>query len=425
MNDAMAIFVALKSPEVDVIGLTTIYGNVYTTLATRNALHLLEVAGRTDIPVAEGTHKTILNGTKLRVADFVHGEDGLGNQNFPPPEGKPIEKSAPEFLVEQAKLHPGEITVVALGPLTNIALAVQLDPEFSKNVGQIVLLGGSFAVNGNVNPASEANGAGSIKGKQANSVSDSEMRAPRDGQNISHEAFQFSASNNERLRENRPPKEARESSQHRAYKSQSMSWQERSLHRRSYQARERTRQDYERPSRPMREQVSHQYPPGPPGRSYYREVPKRITETRLSDSSAGTPHDDVHPPIPQAAFNEAMGEMRNVMLQCTKTADPTESEARKERMRHAEEQGDMEETSIQMNTATPERIPVSQRLSGIGLIQTSTVGKDKVTSASSNHERVPATHRLGPPPNPLLVLQDDLGSTQNMSSEERLPAPYD
>ncbi|KAG2255004.1 hypothetical protein Bca4012_091836 [Brassica carinata] len=157
IDDAMAIFVALKSPEVDVIGLTTIYGNVYTTLATRNALHLLEVAGRTDIPVAEGTHKTILNGTKLRVADFVHGEDGLGNQNFPPPEGKPIEKSAPEFLVEQAKLHPGEITVVALGPLTNIALAVQLDPEFSKNVGQIVLLGGSFAVNGNVNPASEAN----------------------------------------------------------------------------------------------------------------------------------------------------------------------------------------------------------------------------------------------------------------------------
>ncbi|KAF3497242.1 hypothetical protein DY000_02058193 [Brassica cretica] len=157
IDDAMAIFVALNSPEVDVIGLTTIYGNVYTTLATLNALHLLEVAGRTDIPVAEGTHKTIMNGTKLRIADFVHGKDGLGNQNFPPPKGKPIEKSAPEFLAEQAKLHPGEITVVALGPLTNIALAIQLDPEFSKNVGQIVLLGGAFAVNGNVNPASEAN----------------------------------------------------------------------------------------------------------------------------------------------------------------------------------------------------------------------------------------------------------------------------
>ncbi|XP_010557049.1 PREDICTED: probable uridine nucleosidase 2 [Tarenaya hassleriana] len=157
IDDAMAIFVALRSPEVDVIGLTTIYGNVYTTLATRNALHLLEAADRTDIPVSEGTHTTITNGTKLRIADFVHGTDGLGNQNFPPPKGKPIEKSAPEYLVEQAKLHPGEITIVALGPLSNIALAIQLDPEFSKNVGQIVLLGGAFAVNGNVNPAAEAN----------------------------------------------------------------------------------------------------------------------------------------------------------------------------------------------------------------------------------------------------------------------------
>ncbi|XP_021814136.1 probable uridine nucleosidase 2 isoform X2 [Prunus avium] len=153
----MAIFVALQSPEVEVIGLTTIYGNVYTTLATRNALHLLEVAGRTDIPVAEGSHVTITKGTKLRIADFVHGADGLGNQNFPPPKGKPIEQSAAAFLVEQANLYPGKVTVVALGPLTNIALATQLEPAFAKNIGQIVLLGGAFAVNGNVNPAAEAN----------------------------------------------------------------------------------------------------------------------------------------------------------------------------------------------------------------------------------------------------------------------------
>lgn len=157
IDDVMAIFVALQSPEVDVIGLTTIYGNVYTTLATRNALHLLEIAGRTDIPVAEGSHVTITKGTKLRIADFVHGADGLGNQNFPPPAGKPIEQSAAAFLIEQAKLYPGKVTVVALGPLTNIALAIELDPGFSKNIGQIVLLGGAFAVNGNVNPAAEAN----------------------------------------------------------------------------------------------------------------------------------------------------------------------------------------------------------------------------------------------------------------------------
>ncbi|GMI79860.1 uridine-ribohydrolase 2, nucleoside hydrolase 2 [Hibiscus trionum] len=157
IDDAMAIFLALRSPEVEVIGLTTIYGNVYTTLATRNALHLLEVADRTDIPVAEGSHLTITKGTKLRIADFVHGADGLGNQNFPPPQGKPIDMSAPDFLIEQANLYPGKVTVVALGPLTNVALAIQQDPSFIKNIGQIVLLGGAFAVNGNVNPAAEAN----------------------------------------------------------------------------------------------------------------------------------------------------------------------------------------------------------------------------------------------------------------------------
>lgn len=64
----------------------------------------------------------VKKGTKLRIADFVHGADGLGNQNFDPPKGKPVEQSAAAFLVEQAKLHPGKVTVVALGPLTNIAL---------------------------------------------------------------------------------------------------------------------------------------------------------------------------------------------------------------------------------------------------------------------------------------------------------------
>ncbi|KAJ3683190.1 hypothetical protein LUZ60_013417 [Juncus effusus] len=157
VDDAMAIFVALNSPEIEVIGLTTIFGNVYTSLATQNALHLLEVAGRTDIPVSEGSHVTITKNTKLRIASFVHGDDGLGNQNFPPPAGRPIDQSAVSFLIEQANLHPGKVTVVALGPLTNLALAIEQDPTFAKKIGQIVLLGGAFSVNGNVNPASEAN----------------------------------------------------------------------------------------------------------------------------------------------------------------------------------------------------------------------------------------------------------------------------
>lgn len=107
--------------------------------------------------MAEGSHVTLTKGTKLRIADFVHGADGLGNQNFPPPKGKPIEISAAEFLVQQANLYPGQVTVVALGPCTNIALAIQLDPNFTKNVEQIIVLGGAFSVNGNVNPAAEAN----------------------------------------------------------------------------------------------------------------------------------------------------------------------------------------------------------------------------------------------------------------------------
>ncbi|XP_039008988.1 probable uridine nucleosidase 2 isoform X2 [Hibiscus syriacus] len=104
-----------------------------------------------------GCHTHAHTCTKLRIADFVHGTDGLGNQNFPPPQGKPIDMSAPDFLIEQANLYPGKLTVVALGPLTNIALAIQQDESFVKNIGQIVLLGGAFAVNGNVNPAAEAN----------------------------------------------------------------------------------------------------------------------------------------------------------------------------------------------------------------------------------------------------------------------------
>ncbi|CAL5207948.1 unnamed protein product [Lathyrus oleraceus] len=196
IDDAMAIFLALRSPEVQVIGLTTIYGNVYTTLATRNALHLLEVAGRTDIPVAEGSHVTLTKGTKLRIADFVHGADGLGNQNFPPPNGKPIEESAAEFLVNQAKANPGKVTVVALGPLTNIALAIQMDPEFAKNIGQIVLLGGSFAVNGNVNPAAEANIFGDPDAADVVFTSGADVLAV--GINVTHQVV-LSGSDREKL----------------------------------------------------------------------------------------------------------------------------------------------------------------------------------------------------------------------------------
>ncbi|KAE9452485.1 hypothetical protein C3L33_15613, partial [Rhododendron williamsianum] len=169
IDDAMAVFVALRSPEVEVIGLTTIYGIVYTTLATRICICpvfsnleeeyilcvLVELVSITynDEKALDCFRKLLMKGTKLRIADFVHGADGLGNQNFPLPVGKPVEQSAAAFLVEQANLYPGKVTVLVY----QLMQAIQLDPAFTKNIGQIVVLGGAVAVNGNVNPAAEAN----------------------------------------------------------------------------------------------------------------------------------------------------------------------------------------------------------------------------------------------------------------------------
>ncbi|KAJ7527277.1 hypothetical protein O6H91_16G046200 [Diphasiastrum complanatum] len=155
----MAILLAFQSPELDVIGLTSTFGNVHTALATRNALHLCEVAGK-DVPVAQGLLTTLRGAVNLGIADFVHGSDGLGHTNPPEPKQKPIDLSGPEFLVARVEEFPGEVTVVALGPLTNIAKALELDRDFPKKVREIFVLGGAFFVNGNINPAAEANIAG-------------------------------------------------------------------------------------------------------------------------------------------------------------------------------------------------------------------------------------------------------------------------
>ncbi|KAH7441911.1 hypothetical protein KP509_03G061700 [Ceratopteris richardii] len=152
----MTMFMAFKSLELEVIGLTTIFGNGSTELVTRNALHLCEVAGLLDMPVAEGFSEPLKGGLP-RVADFVHGSDGLGNTFPPDPKIKTVSKCAAEFLVDKIKEFPHEVTILALGPLTNIAGAIQKDPSFAKNVKKIFVLGGSFFASGNVNPAAEAN----------------------------------------------------------------------------------------------------------------------------------------------------------------------------------------------------------------------------------------------------------------------------
>ncbi|XP_043687266.1 uridine nucleosidase 1-like isoform X1 [Telopea speciosissima] len=156
IDDSMAILMAFQSSEVEVLGLTTVFGNVSTEGATRNALLLCEIAGRPGIPVAEGSSEP-LKGGKPCVADFAHGSDGLGNVFLPPPKEKKIEKSASEFLIDKVSEYPGEVSILALGPLTNIALAIKKDSSFASKVKRLVVLGGAFFALGNVNPAAEAN----------------------------------------------------------------------------------------------------------------------------------------------------------------------------------------------------------------------------------------------------------------------------
>ena len=156
IDDTLAIFYALESGVFDIVGLTTIFGNVDTKLATQNALRLLEIAECTDIPVAQGAVTPLIQPFQGPVP-HIHGEDGQGNCQLAPPIGKPIGLTAAQFIVEQVMAQPGEITLVPIGPLTNIALALHLQPEIVNKVKQVVLMGGAALVPGNVNPAAEAN----------------------------------------------------------------------------------------------------------------------------------------------------------------------------------------------------------------------------------------------------------------------------
>ena len=156
IDDAMAIFYALASPELDVVGLTTIFGNADVDTCTTNALRLLEIAGRTDIPVARGVSRPLAMDFR-GPADFVHGVDGQGDTGLAAPTTKAVATDAVHFIVDTVMAAPGEITLVPVGPLTNIALAMLVEPALGRNLAGIVLMGGAAFVPGNASPAAEAN----------------------------------------------------------------------------------------------------------------------------------------------------------------------------------------------------------------------------------------------------------------------------
>lgn len=153
-DDAMALMLALNSPELDVRAVTVVPGNVTAEMGLENALRMMSLAGRCDIPVAAGAKHPLFQ--KLITAEFWHGKNGLGNVELPPSKCKVDGRYGPDLIIQMVHAAPHEITLVPVGPLTNIALAVLKDPSIVPLVKEVILMGGSVG-GGNSTAAAEAN----------------------------------------------------------------------------------------------------------------------------------------------------------------------------------------------------------------------------------------------------------------------------
>ncbi len=155
IDDAMAIHLAFAHPEVEVLGLTTVFGNVLTPVATRNALRLTEMASYL-CPVAQGADIPLVQERHPPAVDY-HGVEGFGDVPAAQPSALPDPRSAADFIIERINRQPGEITLCAIGPLTNLALALHGDPGIAGRVKRVVVMGGAVTVPGNVTDWAEAN----------------------------------------------------------------------------------------------------------------------------------------------------------------------------------------------------------------------------------------------------------------------------
>jgi len=156
VDDAMAYFYAHARSGMEIIALTTVFGNVTVEDATKNALWLTEFSNASQVKVYQGAAKP-LSITPNPVSSEVHGEHGFGDIEIGEVSSEKQDEPAADYLVKAAREAPGEITVCAIGPLTNIALAVQKDPEFVSNLKQLVIMGGALDASGNVTEFAEAN----------------------------------------------------------------------------------------------------------------------------------------------------------------------------------------------------------------------------------------------------------------------------
>jgi len=151
-DDAIALLLALASPELELLGVTSVAGNSSVDKTTANAIRVLELAGRSDVPVAKGADRPLVR--EQFVAAYVHGESGLDGPDLPPPQGAPIDRHAVDFLADRIRELDGAVTLVPTGPLTNVALMLAVHPDARPE--RIVLMGGAIA-EGNVTPAAEFN----------------------------------------------------------------------------------------------------------------------------------------------------------------------------------------------------------------------------------------------------------------------------
>jgi inosine-uridine nucleoside N-ribohydrolase len=156
VDDAMALYFALAHPGIDVVGITTTFGNVTVEQAAVNALYLTEIAGY-DIPVTQGVAKPWVKPGEAPPAN-IHGADGLGNLAQRQPVNRNLDpRSSAQFIVDMVRAFPGEITLVAVGPLGNLATALKLEPRLPQLVQEVILMGGTVLEPGNVSPVAEAN----------------------------------------------------------------------------------------------------------------------------------------------------------------------------------------------------------------------------------------------------------------------------
>ncbi|HIC67212.1 MAG TPA: nucleoside hydrolase, partial [Paracoccus sp.] len=155
-DDAVAILLALASPELEVLGITTVAGNVPLPLTTLNALKILELAGRADLPVFAGCEAPLRR--RLVTAEHVHGKTGLDGIELPVPATAARDRHAVDFIVETLRREPaGSVTLVPIGPLTNIARALERAPDIAARIRRIVIMGGAYFEVGNITPTAEFN----------------------------------------------------------------------------------------------------------------------------------------------------------------------------------------------------------------------------------------------------------------------------